>query len=393
MKPVPKIYVHYVLYLICHYIFRFSVLSFNIVVVMEKNTILASFIVVYSVIIFLVVVGNCMVATILIKRQLMHKNVSNWYLLSLVVARILIGLFIIPAQITGLFSAEYLEEPLCKLCHYVGHGSAVASAFSIMGIAITTYWKLVKGRDIIATKKHNMRAVLGIWVVAFVYACHAMVTNGLHVQTIDDEEIWMCTPDPKFMHVTRYLVLIDCVVLFIIPLIVVFYCYISVIKHLARQKLTHSGEKPRASVDCSVGLEYTETSAQHKDVTVQETNISARQVLIQIRMLIILMTLFTICTLAPMVIKIYVHWQEAMITNQRNIMIVLLQFSYSNAWYNIVVFYICKKDIRSGFHGIFCRGSSVADCSVADCSSDKIPSVTSTVHHRGSKDSLPQVKT
>ena len=121
-----------------------------------EPSLMVSFIFLYSVIILLVVIGNCLVATVIIRSKLLKKNKVNWFLLSLIVARVVIGLFVVPARITGLFSEEYLQGIICKLCHYVGHGSSVASVFSIVGISITSYWRFVKEKDLFSTTKGNL---------------------------------------------------------------------------------------------------------------------------------------------------------------------------------------------------------------------------------------------
>ena len=290
----------------------------------------ATFIVLYSIIIVLIVCGNSIVATILIRSRLMRKNVINWYLLSLVVARILIGLFVVPARITGLFSEEYLKGIICKLCHYVGHGSSVASAISIAGISVTTYWQFVNGRDLFMTQKGNIKAVVLIWLTSFLYSIHSPITNDLVTIEINGRDQWACTIDPKYYPVSKFIALADCIVMFIVPFFIAGYCYITVIRSLAGR----IGDAKAAD-------------------GVNANMLNRSGILLKVRMIITLMALFTMCSSSPVVSNIYLSWNGPPFSNFTTIFTILYMFSYSNAWFNIIVFVIFRKDIRKGFVEMF----------------------------------------
>ena len=299
---------------------------------------LISFIFLYSIIIFLVVVGNFMVAMIIFRSRLMKKNVVNWYLLSLVIARVVIGIFVVPARITGLFSEQYLQGTICKLCHYAGQGSSAASVFSIVGISIATYWQLVKKRDILSTQKGNILAVVMIWLASFVYSIHSPITNDLVGQKVNGEVQWACEIDPKFYTVTKYIILVDCIIMYVIPFIICIYCYIAVIIKLS------------ASVKSSKDI----PDAEHKmELKVYPKTVITKDALSKIRMIITLMTLFTICSFAPILCKIYSSWDGPPFPYNHIIITFLYMFSYSNAWYNIIVFAIFRKDLRKAFMALF----------------------------------------
>ena len=294
------------------------------------DTLLISFIAAYSLIILLIIGGNGLVATILIRYRLMFKSVVNWYLLSLVISRIMIGLLVVPARITSLFSEEYLLSIICKLCHFVGHGSSVSSVFSIVGIAISTYWQLVKGSDLLKTQKSNFYAVVVIWIMGFTYSIQSPIITDLSILQVHGVDQWACTVDPDYYFISRYLVLCDCFLMFIIPFMITLFCYIRVIKMLATR--LESNKKEHESISSS--------------------NLEA---LLKIRMIVTLMTLFTICSLAPVVCKMYLSWDGPPFTDISIITNGIYMFSYSNAWYNIIVFFIFRKDIRHGCINMFCR--------------------------------------
>lgn len=283
---------------------------------------LCSFITVYSLIIVLIVCGNIVVATILIKRRLVQKNVCNIYLLSLVLARIMIGLLVVPARITGLFSEEYIKSAICKLCHYAGHGSSVASVLSIIGIAISTYWQIVRGENLFKKLKSNAIVIGMIWITAFLYSIKSPVTNDLIVFTIESGDHWSCTVSPDYYWFSRYMVLGDCCVMFIVPFLIIVFCYVGVIRKLANQV------------------------KKSKQTAIEEQQV--RDSLLKIRMIVTLMCLFTICSLAPVSCNMYLAWNGEPFEHLDIIQTTLYMFSYSNAWYNIIVFFIFRQDLRTG---------------------------------------------
>ena len=93
----------------------------------------------YSLIILIILVGNILVAMVIARSPKLRGNASNLYLLSLVLARASVAVFVIPARITGMFSEAYLGSALCKLCHFAALGSSAASVFSVVSIAISKY--------------------------------------------------------------------------------------------------------------------------------------------------------------------------------------------------------------------------------------------------------------
>ena len=175
------------------------------------------------------------------------------------------------------------------------------------------------------------------------------MTNDLVSEDYEGVERWACKISPLYYPVSRYLVLLDCTIMFIIPFGVILYCYVGVIRklslHLEPQKVT-----PGSEGDSSGG--------GHRSDALQ-----------QIRMIVTLMTLFTICSLAPAVCKIYHTWDGPLFGDYQTIITVVFMFSYSNAWYNIIVFVIFRADIREGFLELYInckRGTAVGVASRSD---------------------------
>ncbi len=278
------------------------------------------FVTLYSLIIVFIIAGNAIVVAVIVRNKRLRQNTSNLFLMSLVTARASIGVFVVPAKLTGLFSEEYLGSILCKLCHFAALGSSVASILSICTIAIVKYRVVILNAKDCITMKQSGMVICMIWTVGFLYAIKAPIVNDLTIIQVQGIYIWACTIDPQYKNINKYFIFGDVFFLFLVPFIIVLFCYIAVVKRLT----------------------YETKMATHHNI-VLEHNAKA------IKMLIILTGLFTVCTLSPMIFKIYLMWGGAYFNNINIVEHVIYMFSYSNSWFNIIVFAIFRDDLRDGF--------------------------------------------
>ena len=136
-----------------------------------------------------------------------------------------------------------------------------------------------------------------------------------------------CTIADQYGDVIRYFVITDIVLLFIVPFILVVHCYGRIIYKLSRTI---------------------------SDLNIKQTEIADRQALKAINMLVILIALFTVCTASPMLLKMYVLY-VGKFENQHFVENAVYMFSYSNSWFNLIVFAVFREDLREGFIGLCCR--------------------------------------
>lgn len=287
------------------------------------------FVSLYVIIIIIILVGNIIVALTILSDKTLHGNVSNLYLLSLVTARASIAVFVIPARITGMFSEEYLGSILCRLCHFAAFGSHTASIFSIAAIAISKYIAITYEKKTM-TMKQSVLVILLIWFFGFLYAIRAAVTNDLVIVTSTTGlSLWSCTTAPQYRHMSQYFVLVDMFCLFLIPLVIIVFCYSRVINKLSTFVISSKGGASVSVVD--------------------------KQSQKAVRMLVILMVLFAICTMAPMLLNLYVLWGGERFESYPVVETVIYMFSYSNSWFNLIVFAIFRDDLRSAFKSMIRR--------------------------------------
>ena len=322
-----------------------------------SETELVIFITLYSLVIFLVVVGNLgMVAVILCSKKL-RKNPSNNYLISLLVSRALIGGFVVPAKITILFDARYLGSVLCKLCHFCGSGSAVSSVFTIVAIAVNKY-KLLdpNSADSRNPVGHSIKVIIVVWVVGYVYAIKAAITNDLVQMTVNGMEMWSCTSSPEFSLFLRVFLIVDIICLFVIPFCIIIVCYSRVIRYLKNKIKANSteAEPPEQQSSLQNGDQSLEKQTgladkQKNDTEkIKEQQLSDKRDLNTIHMVVVLVVLFTICTVMPTTLQMYSVWGGSMFEGFNYLMHSVILFASSNPWINLVIFLSFRDDLREG---------------------------------------------
>ena len=326
-------------------------------------------IVAYSIVILLVVGGNVALIIIIIRNKSLRKNPTNNYLISLLISRAIIGALVVPAKITGLFSEAYLGSVLCKLCHYCGAGSAASSVFTIVSIAVNKYRALDKNSiDSREPVQQSIRVIIIVWVVGFVYAIKTAFSTDQVEVTMGGLARIACTTIPTFHIMVRYFIVVDIICLFIIPFVIIVICYTLVIGHLTKTEPMPLQQNPLPEKQIPInGLStfgpVVDDPQKCKDGWMKDgaekaeekktKQIADKRNLSTVRMLIVLTTLFTICTAAPMTLKAYVVWGGTMFDGFDRLEDGIYIFAYSNAWINIIVFMIFRQDLRHGVKKVF----------------------------------------
>ncbi len=275
---------------------------------------------IYCLCMSLIISGNVLVAVVIMKSHQLRKNTSNIFLMSLVSARACIGIFVIPVRISALFSEKYLGSILCKLCHFGALGSSCVSVFSIAAIAIVKCYAVANTTERL-TIRQSIWVITVLWSSGFLYAIRAAILNDLQVFKVNDIYIWSCAIKPIYSNIYIYIMLADMIFLCILPFGIVLICHFHIISSLKHNI---------AIILLSRGIVM-----RHNAKTV--------------RMLIILMTLFAICSLAPMIFTIYCESVGAAFSNMHLVEHAIYLFSYSNSWFNIIVFSIFREDLWVGF--------------------------------------------
>ncbi|CAH1798203.1 unnamed protein product [Owenia fusiformis] len=281
----------------------------------------ALFITLYSLVILLIVLGNlCVVITICSNRKLRQKT-TNLLLLSLVISRLMIGIFVVPARIAGQFSEEYLGSPLCKLCHFCAQISSSSSVFSIVAIALVKYREVVLTDLPPLTLKQCRMIIIGLWILGLLYSIRALFVFDLVEEIIEqpnDKSIIFitCNVGHEYKLLSRVFMIADFFTMFLIPFILIIGSYAKVLQKLNAKK-----------------------NSDNEDKTINNA----------IHMLIALVILFIACNLPGYVLKLCIHWGSGYFVGSTVVSDVMYIITYSNSWFNIIVYLRYREDIRSAF--------------------------------------------
>ena len=276
---------------------------------------------VYSLIIILIIVSNVGVIIVVLRSKILRKDPNNIFLTSLVLARSCIGSFVVPARITGLYSAHYLGSVLCKICHFIASGSAAASVFSIVAVALMKMLTLKRKETSFCggSVRKVWRLVGIIWMLGFVYGSRAPIVYDLIVRQVGPVSMWACTINTTYVPMSKYFIIVDLFVLFAIPLCIIMYCYCKVIAALA--------------VDLRATGHSKETKANMRNI----------------EMIVTLVVLFIVCSVLPLFMSLYMLWGGPFFEGITIMEDVFYMFSYSNSWFNVLIFWYFREDLRGGF--------------------------------------------
>ena len=322
----------------------------------------------YGSIIFMIMFLNIVIVIGIVRARLVQKAKVNGYLLSLVISRMLIATFVVPAQITAFFSAAYIIGPLCKLCHFTALGSSAVSVTSTTAIAIAKYRELFKQKGHMSTKIVS-RDVIIIWVIGHVYSIRAAIFNDLFYD--EDLETWRCGITPEYTTVNSYFLFVDMVCMFVIPLCVVAMCYDKLFKGLSATD-SRAMAFTKVSVTSTAASADTFNDGKQQNVTVSQDSkrlvvpnapSNKRQIVPitpgntqhmiharnkkSIQMIVMIVSLFIICSVAPLVLKLYRFFADPF-PQYPLVELILFIINYSNAWMNAIVILVYREDIRRG---------------------------------------------
>ncbi|KAI7798942.1 galanin receptor type 1 [Triplophysa rosa] len=202
---------------------------------------------IFGLIFTLGVLGNSLVITVLAQRKPgQQRSTTNIFILNLSVADLSYLLFCIPFQSTVYMLPTWiLGAFICKFIHYFFTVSMLVSIFTLSAMSVDRYIAIVHCRksSSIRVARHALIGVMVIWVLSF-----AMATPVAYYQSIVESEdnstfCWEVWPDH---HRRKIYVVCTFVFGYVLPLILISFCYAKVLNHL-HKKLRNVSKKSEAS--------------------------------------------------------------------------------------------------------------------------------------------------
>ena len=161
------------------------------------------------------------------------RKPSDLFLLSLIVARMNVAAFVMPARIMGMFSTEGIGSLVCKACAFAGTGSATTSVFCTCAVAVCKVVELkYSGRP----SRRNTLYVIGLlWIIGHLYAVREPFLNDIVEREHSGGDIsFICAENPKYQTATAIFMFFDILLLFVIPSVIVICSTASFISLLSK---------------------------------------------------------------------------------------------------------------------------------------------------------------
>ncbi|XP_045211177.1 cholecystokinin receptor-like [Mercenaria mercenaria] len=301
------------------------------------NDVIITFIVLYSFIIILAVVGNTIVV-IVIGRHRLRRSVTDMYIFSLAISDILIATLNMPFQLSFVIANEWLAEGtagefLCKFTNYVQGVTIVACVLTLTAIAIDRYIVICQPK--LSRKIHSKKsAIIGIVVVWLIALC--ALSPHLVFQKLDqrlkvtENAIgvgWVCAEfyprgkaDGKLYSVFVY------IFLYVIPVLIMIFTY---------GAITHRLWLKRSVFPVSQNSsQFARGVAHKKKIT---------------KLLIVLVLAFTVLWLPFFSFSMFTKFADADVHAFRIKMAVLQLVGYSNCCVNPIMYTFLNNSFQKEF--------------------------------------------
>ncbi|XP_051807099.1 neuropeptide FF receptor 1 like 2 [Acanthochromis polyacanthus] len=198
----------------------------------------ASYILAYSFIFLLCMMGNILVCVIVLGNRRM-RTVTNLFIFNLAISDLLVGIFCIPTTLVdNLITGWPFSNTVCKMSGFVQGVSVSASVFTLVAIAVERFRCIVFPLKPKLTLLVAKTAIASIWVLAVVIMCptavaltvekvpfHYMVYNDDFNQTLPLYTCYENFANPKMGKIYTAVLLTH---IYLVPLTVITVMYGSI---------------------------------------------------------------------------------------------------------------------------------------------------------------------
>ncbi|XP_075071302.1 neuropeptide FF receptor 1 [Mixophyes fleayi] len=309
----------------------------------HTSTIAAMFILAYTFIFLMCMIGNMLVCFIVLKNRLM-RTVTNMFILNLAISDLLVGIFCMPTTLVdNLITGWPFDNIMCKMSGLVQGMSVSASVFTLVAIAVERFRCIVYPFREKLTLRKAIFTIVIIWVLALIIMCPSAVTltvtkDDYHFMVDDYNNFyplyscWEAWPD-KEMRKIYTTVLFSHIYLAPLTLIVIMYARIAF-------KLFKSSAPIRGSV-----------SEEHEGRRVSKRKIRV------INMLIIVALFFTLSWLPLWTLMLLTDYGNLNDHQLNLIAVYIFPFAHWLAFFNSsvnpIIYGYFNENFRRGFQEAF----------------------------------------
>uniref|UniRef100_A0A8C4XN48 Neuropeptide FF receptor 1 n=1 Tax=Falco tinnunculus TaxID=100819 RepID=A0A8C4XN48_FALTI len=142
----------------------------------HSSPVAAMFILAYTFIFLMCVIGNILVCFIVVKNRQM-RTVTNMFILNLAISDLLVGIFCMPTTLVdNLITGWPFDNTTCKMSGLVQGMSVSASVFTLVAIAVERFRCIVHPFRQKLTLRKALLTIAVIWVLALLIMCPAAIT-------------------------------------------------------------------------------------------------------------------------------------------------------------------------------------------------------------------------
>ncbi|XP_064621899.1 QRFP-like peptide receptor [Lineus longissimus] len=144
--------------------------AFNYTDYTQLQEVRITYIVLYSVVIFLSVMGNLMVIWTVIKNKHMH-TVTNYYIVNLAVSDFLVSFLVMPLKLMELTApcemSIFNSDALCGVLSYILPVFVFSSVLTLVAISIERYYAIVHPLDTMQfhSKSRTRKILAAVWLI------------------------------------------------------------------------------------------------------------------------------------------------------------------------------------------------------------------------------------
>ena len=305
--------------------------------------------VVYSVTLITALLGNLILLRIIRLRR--PPTTVSILLSSMAVSDLLTALFVMPYTICYLYVQQEWFPGVtgvitCKFINFVVGTTIAVSIFALLTISLERYMAVVRPMLYPSFIKRPILFSAAIWVFSalfmsfYLYIHDTYTIDGVTLCVMDWEPLFSNEYGPKFFFSSV------AAILYVVPLFIIAILSCLIIKKLNRTKTALSSDQP----------------AEHLSDTFRKRH---QRVM---RMLIVIVVLFTVCWLPVHVIHILVYFYgEIYMSLPPSLPLFLFWVSHLNSALNPCVVILLNDSFRKSFRVIFhslCRGNHIPSSNI-----------------------------
>lgn len=300
---------------------------------------IATYSLTYSLVFVLGLVGNILVVLVVLRNPCM-RSVTNYFLVNLAIADILVCLFCVPINLAAsLMSGWIFGSLMCKMVPFLQGLSVNASINTLMAIAIDRYMAICRPLQNHMTRKMARSIIAVIWVVAALIMSPWIVYFERFDISTPLQTIYVCGQAwPSLKMEKGYFLGAIFLTCYTIPLCLISACYALIACRVLR------GQTPGITSSLSLRLRRSRVRA--------------------LEMLVVVVILFALSWLPLYAIQVRRYFGGELIGTEPDfnlvafVLIPVAQWlSNANSCINPFIYCFFSSRFRNGFRNLVCTGS------------------------------------